>query len=218
MDDNSGFNDWGWSASNCKMCKKQTEVVKGEFMKRWITILTFLIIMMLRSVTALAGDIPESLLYSDDAQIFFGEVLAYHPDKENPDIEVSPAAVIKGKVKEGTKQVYDRPNPMGDFHIQVGKVYLFTYYDDVNDTDIFEVTTYNTRTLKLKHVEGSMWERFEKYLNDGEYGEAKIEGMMPYTADIIRGSIGAVICGGVIGLVVIYKKKKQKQVCNKGGI
>ncbi len=176
-------------------------------MKKWITILTFLIIMMLRSVTALAGDIPESLLYSDDAQIFFGEVLAYHPDKENPDIEVSPVAVIKGKVKEGTKQVYYRPNPMGNFHIQVGKVYLFTYYDDANDTDIFEVTTYNTRTLKLKHVEGSMWERFEKYLNDGEYGEAKIEGMLPYRVDIIHGVVGMVVCFGIIGIVV-WKRRR----------
>ena len=178
-------------------------------MKKFIAILTFLIIMLSSSISAFAGDIPESLLFSDEAQIFFGEVLAYHPNKENPDIDVSPVAAIKGNVKEGTKQVYYHPNTMGDFKIQVGKVYLFTYYDDANYTNIFEVTTYNTKTLKLKHVEGAMWERFEKYLNDGEYGEAKIEGMMPYRVDMIRGIVCVVICAGVIGIVVAYKKNKK---------
>lgn len=100
---------------------------------------------------------------------------------------------------------------MGGFDIHEGKVYLFTYYENTNYVDIFEVTTYDTRTLKLKHVEGSMWERFEKYINQGKYGTAKVEGMLPYRIDIIRGSFGLVICVGFIGKVVAYKKKKVKK-------
>ncbi len=176
-------------------------------MKKIVAILTLILVLISSSTTALAGDIPESLLYSENAQLFFGEVLAYHPDKEKPDISVSPVAVIKGNVKEGSKQIYYRPNTIGDFNIQVGKVYLFTYYDDANYTDIFEVTTYDTKTLKLKNVEGDMWIRFEKYINDGEYGEAKVEGMLPYTVDIIHGSVGVAACAIIIGSVVIYKKK-----------
>ena len=179
-------------------------------MKKIIAILTFVIIMISSSIIALAGDIPESLMYDENAQIFFGEVLTYHPNKEIPSISVSPVAAIKGKVKEGTKQNYNNPHSMGGFDIHEGKVYLFTYYENTNYIDIFEVTTYDTRTLKLKHVEGSMWERFEQYINQGKYGEAKVEGMMPYTADIIHGTIGAVTCIGIIGAVVIYKKKKCK--------
>ena len=71
-------------------------------MKRLIALVAVLIcMMMILPLTAFAGDIPESLLYEEGAQLFFGEVLSYHPDKENPDIEVSPVVGIKGNVKEG---------------------------------------------------------------------------------------------------------------------
>lgn len=176
-------------------------------MKKIAAILTLIIVLIANSITALAGDIPESLLIDESAQLFFGEVLSYHPNKETPSMSVSPVAAIKGNVKEGTKQNYNNPNPMGGFNIQEGKVYLFTYYENTDYIHIFEVTTYDTRTLKLKHVEGSMWERFEKYINEGKYGEAKVEGIMPYTVDIIHGAIGAVVCVMIIGSIVIYKKK-----------
>lgn len=52
-------------------------------MKRLIALAAVLICMvMILPLTAFAGDIPESLLYEEGAQIFFGEVLAYHPNKE----------------------------------------------------------------------------------------------------------------------------------------
>ena len=178
-------------------------------MKRMIALLAVLTCMvMILPLTAFAGDIPESLLYEEGAQIFFGEVLSYHPDKKNPDIEVSPVVGIKGNVKEGSKQTYNNPNPIGNFKVHVGKVYLFTYYDEANSTDVFEVTTYDTRTLKLKHVEGSMWDRFEKYLNDGEYGEARIEGMMPYWVDVVRGTIVVVVITVIFGMFFRWKKRK----------
>lgn len=179
-------------------------------MKKFIALLTFVIIMISSSITALAGDIPESLLHDENVQIFFGEVLTYHPNKENPSMSVSPVTAIKGNVKEGTKQNYNNPHSMGGFDIREGKVYLFTYYENTNYIDVFEVTTYDTRTLKLKHVEGSMWERFEKYINQGKYGEAKVEGMLPYRIDIIQGTIGAVVCVGIISTIVTYKRKRHK--------
>lgn len=172
-------------------------------MKKKLMISLIVIVMILSSMTALAGDIPESMLHDENAQIFFGEVLAYHPKKENPSISVSPIAAIKGNVKVGTKQNYNNPNSMGDFRIREGKVYLFTYYENTNYIDIFEVTTYDTRTLKLKHVEGAMWERFENYINEGKYGEARVEGMLPYTVDIIRGTVLAAVC---VGVSVIFRR------------
>lgn len=90
-------------------------------MKRLILIIAVLIcITMILPLTAFAGDIPESLLHSDNAQIFFGEVLSYDTDKENPDIEVSPVAAVKGKLIEGSKQVYNNPNPNGNFKVREG--------------------------------------------------------------------------------------------------
>ena len=178
-------------------------------MKRLIALLAVLICMvMILPLTAYAGDIPESLLYEEGAQIFFGEVLAYHPDKENPDIEVWIAAKIKGNLNEGSKQVYNNPDPVGDFQVREGKVYLFTYYESNNYIDFFEVTTYDTRTLKVRHVEGPMWDRFEQYLNEGKYGEAKIEGMMPYNADIIRYSIRVAVPAIAAAWVISRRRKK----------
>ena len=178
-------------------------------MKRLIALVAVLICMvMILPLTAFAGDIPESLLYEEGAQIFFGEVLSYHPDKKNPDIEVSPVVGIKGNVKEGSKQTYNNPNPIGGFKVHVGKVYLFTYYEGDNYIDFFDVTTYNTKTLKVRHVDGPMWERFEQYLNEGKYGEAKIEGAMPYMADIFRWSIRAAAPALAAAWVISRRRKK----------
>ena len=182
-------------------------------MKRLIVLLAALICMtMILPLTALAGDIPESLLYEEGAQIFFGEVLSHHPDKEKPSIEVSPVAGIKGNVKEGSKQTYNNPNPIGGFKVRVGKVYLFTYYEGDNYIDFFEVTTYNTKTLKVRHVEGSMWDRFEQYLNEGKYGEAKIEGMIPYNADLIRFAIR--VAAPAIAAAWVISRRRKKLLAN----
>lgn len=144
-------------------------------MKKIISILSLVAIMLSMSITAFAGSIPEDLLYEDFAQIFFAEVIYYHPDKEKPDIEFSPVKKIKGDVKLGTKQIAYNFNTVGDFDIKEGNVYLFTYFDENNPTDIFEVTSYDTSTLKLKNVEGDMWKRFEQYLNEGRYLAAEHE-------------------------------------------
>ncbi len=141
-------------------------------MKKLIGFICISILLLSLSVTVFAGSVPEDLLHYDGAQIFFGEVLAY---TENGSVAVSPVKKIKGDVLTGTKQNYSKANAVGDIDIKPGNVYLFTYFDENNPTDIFEVTTYDTKTLKLKNVEGDMWERFEKNLNDGEYEKAEQE-------------------------------------------
>ncbi len=142
-------------------------------MKKIICIISIMMIVLSMPMTALAGSIPEDLLHVDDAQVFFAEVLAYHPNKEYSDIELSPVKVIKGDVKTGVKLTYYNPNAVGNFMVREGNVYLFTYFDEHNPTDIFEVTSYDTSVLKLKNVSGDMWERFEEYLNNGDYEKAE---------------------------------------------
>ena len=109
-------------------------------MKKIISLISIIAIMLSMSITALAGSIPEDLLM-DQSQIFFAEVVYYHPNKEKPDIEFSPVKKIKGDVKLGTKQIAYNFNTVGDFDIKEGNVYLFTYFDENNPTDIFEVTS-----------------------------------------------------------------------------
>ncbi len=144
-------------------------------MKKIIGIVLIVIIVFSFSQIAIAGSIPEDLLHSDDAQIFFAYVSFYYPDKEKPYIQVVPTKVIKGDLHTGGMLTYGNPNVVGDFDIKPGNVYLFTYFDENNPTDIFEVTSYDTASLKLKNTEGDMWKRFEKYLNEGKYEKAQKE-------------------------------------------
>ncbi len=144
-------------------------------MKKFVGLIGIAILLFSASVTVLAGSVPEDLLHSDSAQIFFGEVIDYAPGATVPHVSVCPVKKIKGDINTGTKQVYENANAVGDIDIKPGNVYLFTYYDEYNPTDIFEVTSYDTETLKLNGVVGDMWERFEKYLNDGEYEKAEQE-------------------------------------------
>ena len=179
-------------------------------MKRLLMIAFSIILILIPTLTVFAGDIPESLLHSEDAEIFFGEVIAYHPDKENPTITVSPVAMIKGdKAKEGTLQHYYNPNTVGDFKIRLDNIYLFTYFDEVNPTDIFDVTTFDTKTLKLKNVEGDMWKRFEKYINEGKYGEVRIEGR-ENKSGLLPGIAGATALLIIVGGVCVYKNRRRK--------
>ncbi len=140
-------------------------------MKKIIILFSMVAAMLSISFTTFAGSIPEDLMHEDGAQIFFAEVLAYNG--EGASVTVRPVKKVKGDVATGTQQHYDRANPVGDFVVRPGNVYLFTYLDENNPTDIFEVTSYDTATLKIKNTDGDMWKRFEKYLHDGEYEKAE---------------------------------------------
>lgn len=131
------------------------------------------LIFMLSTVTVSAGSVPEDLLSYDGALVFFGEIISYNPHNENPEIEVSPVKIIKGEMITGSKDVFYNPTPVGDIEISPANVYLFTYFDVNNPTYIFDVTSYDTKTLKLINTTGDMWDRFEQYLNEGKYEEAE---------------------------------------------
>ena len=97
---------------------------------------SLLFCMILISSNSFAGSIPEDLLHSDEAHIFFGEVVAYNADK---DIEVFITEKIKGPITERTGRIYYNPNTVGDFKVKEGKKYLFTYFDKNNPTDILKL-------------------------------------------------------------------------------
>jgi len=172
-------------------------------MKKLIGFINVTILLLSLSVTVFAGSMPEDLLHYDGAHIFFGEVLSY---TENGDVAVSPVKKIKGDIKTGTKQTYSNANAIGDINVNPGNVYLITYFDENNPTDIFEVTSYDTKTLKLKNVEGDMWERFEQYLNDGKYEKAEQE-------RIDKSNAALTIEGEEISLTTLLEVDKDK--CDK---
>lgn len=142
-------------------------------MKKLVGFASIMAIILLTTITALAGSIPEDLLHEDGAQIFFAEVLSY--SGENSTVTVCPVKKVKGEVATGTQQHYDRANTVGNFEVKEGNVYLLTYFDENNPTEIFEVTSYDTSILKIKNTTGDMWKRFEEYLNEGKYEKAEQE-------------------------------------------
>ena len=168
-------------------------------MKKTLLIILALLSFLMFSITVFAGDVPEGLLSNDNAQVFFGEVLNYNDNT----VTVCPRVKIKGDVLTGTKQIYDKPCPVGNFKVIAGNVYLFTYFDENNETYIFEVTSYDTATLKLKGIQGDMWERFQKYLNDGEYEKAEQERIDKINATLTEE-------GDEISLTALLGAKKEK--------
>ena len=59
-------------------------------MKRLSCIIFIVVILLSMSVSTFAGSIPEDLLHSDNAQIFFGKVVSFEPNGEIPYVEVIP--------------------------------------------------------------------------------------------------------------------------------
>lgn len=144
-------------------------------MKKMIGFIGIIAIILSMTLMAFAGSITEDLMNYDGAKIFFAEIVSYDTDGETMKLSYSATRKVKGDVVIGEIEEAYRPGFVGDFAAEVGKEYLFIYLDENNDTYIFEVTSTDTATLKLKNVTGDMWERLEKNLNDGKYEETEQE-------------------------------------------
>ena len=72
-----------------------------------------------------------------------------------------------------------------------------------NEKEIYRIK------LKLRYYSDK---RFEQYLNEGKYGEAKIEGMMPYNADLIRFAIR--VAAPAIAAAWVISRRRKKLLAN----
>ncbi len=152
-------------------------------MKRFLSGVVILFLLLGGVFTVSATDVPESLLHSDSAQIFFAEVVDYKPIAKTPNVPyvvLRPVKVIKGDVslQYDWDLTYFCPDPMGDFRVKKGKVYLIaTTSDSGRYTAMYRATSYDTATLDLIDIEDGMGgiERFEHYLKGGKYEEAEAE-------------------------------------------
>lgn len=134
----------------------------------------FIALMLLHSTTALAGDVPESLLNSDNALVFFGEVVSY--DETKSTVTVLPTQKIKGNVEIEIEQTYSKVVFVGEFSPKEEEIYLMTYYDKNNPLYVFQITTTDTKTLKIKGIESNgMMQRLQTKLNDGAYEQKEEE-------------------------------------------
>ena len=138
-------------------------------MKKTISFIIMLIICFIYGITVIAGDIPESLLRENQSKVFFAKIISY--DKKGKEIEVKVTKKIKGDVEVGNIAKYKtyRSHCCEPY---LGDIFLMTY--SYGSLDIYRTTTTDTKTLVIQDIyrDGSMsnlTERFEKYLNDGEY-------------------------------------------------
>ena len=159
--------------------KYQAIEMRRKQVKRLIYLISLISILSVLSVpiACLAGDVPEALQASATAQVYFGEVIAV----EESSITTKQVAPIKGDFEEGAELVYT------DFSFtidpQVGEVYLCGYLDENNPLYLWEVTSYDPKTLKIKQTD-NMSKRMETYLNAGDFDIIVPEAVeVPQTVD-----------------------------------
>ncbi|MEG1501497.1 MAG: hypothetical protein RR396_06020, partial [Clostridiales bacterium] len=147
-------------------------------------LLCVLSIFILFSTTTLcyAGDIPESLLSNDSAQVFFGEIKSVSGDS----ITVFQRQNIKGEFLEGRQQTYAAFSFAGSPII--GKTYLCGFYDEINPLHLWEVDSLETKDLKIKSKD-DMSKRMQKYLNDGKFEEKEKERLSEIAANQDHSSV-----------------------------
>lgn len=145
-------------------------------MKKISFLVIIIALMTLFASICYAGSVPEDILSSDHARLYFGEILDYHEKTQTA--VVIPTKNIKGDIVIGSKQSLENCIPVGtkDNIPKKGEVCLIAYYDEVNPNYIFKTTSDNLPTLKIKNIEGmDMFERLQEYINDGSYTKAESE-------------------------------------------
>ena len=127
-----------------------------------------LVILLLTSTICLAGDVPEGLLMNNTAEVYFGEIKSI----EQNTITVIQKQPIKGLFEEGSERTYSdfafTGNPT------VGETYLCGFYDEYNPLYMWEVTSFEPKTLQIKTTD-NMSMRMQEYLNTGKFEEKEQE-------------------------------------------
>lgn len=133
-------------------------------MKKLFYCMTSFFLLFSMAFVCYAGDIPESLLSDDHAQVYFGEIKCVDGDR----VTVIQRQNIKGEFTKDREIIYSEfiytVNP------EVGKQYLCGFLNDDNPVYLWEVTGFDINTLKIMH-DDNMSQRMQDYLNNGDFTE-----------------------------------------------
>ncbi|MGN1060063.1 MAG: hypothetical protein ACI4QW_06495 [Clostridia bacterium] len=135
-------------------------------MKKLLSMQMALIVFLLAALLCYAGDVPEGLLANDSAQVYFGEIQAISGES----ITVIQKKNIKGEFEQD--KAYTYPNQGLPNFVTVGQIYLCGYYDEHNPLYVWEVSSLDTKTLKIRSTD-DMSKRLEQYLHEGQFDEAE---------------------------------------------
>ena len=150
-------------------------------MKKLVSLLGVIAILLTMSVSVFAGDVPESLLGEDGAKVFIGRVenvklkgdITLSSQAEIDTIDVIPTVKIKGEVEIGKIETYKRYH--GNLILEKGKEYLFGYLDE-NNLSIYEIKSRDDKNIKLVNSDKyDIVQRIEDYLNEGAFAIAEQE-------------------------------------------
>ncbi|MBR2472110.1 MAG: hypothetical protein IKB55_05450 [Clostridia bacterium] len=183
-------------------------------------IICLILILLIVSVTAFAGSIPEDLLSQEDSKLFVGKVQEYTiletpnaPYFDIGSITVVPTEKIKGDVEIGKAQTYNRCS--SEVKPVLDTEYLFAYFDEINFY-LYEIKERNGNKFSLKNSRFPMVKRLEDNLNNGIYAEAEKErietavaAQLPQENPKPDTNFGWWVVGGaaVIGAVIIAAYK-----------
>ena len=150
-------------------------------MKKLVSLLGVIAILLTMSVSVFAGDVPESLLSEDGAKVFIGIVenvklkgdISLSSKAEIDTIDVIPTVKIKGEVEIGKTETYTRYDSV--LMLEKGKEYLFGYLDE-NNLSIYEIKSRDDKNIKLVNSDKyDIVQRLEDYLNEGTFAMAEQE-------------------------------------------
>lgn len=150
-------------------------------MKKLISILSIVVIILSMSVSVFAGDVPESLLSEDGAKLFIGRVenvklngdITLSSKAEIDTIDVIPTVKIKGEVELNKQETYTSYH--GNLILEKGKEYLFGYLGE-NNLSIYEIKSNDDKNIKLVDSEKyDIVQRLEDYINEGAFARAEQE-------------------------------------------
>ena len=139
-------------------------------MKKIISLLGIIVIMLSMTLTAFAGDVPEALGYEDDAQIFIGTLKEFEIDNSNgskvQNVQVIPTRKIKGEVPVNELQTYALCY-FGKVTPEKDTEYLFGWFRD-DSVYVYAIESYDEKDIKLK-ITDEFAERIQDSLENGIY-------------------------------------------------
>lgn len=145
-------------------------------MKKIISLIGIVAIMLSMTLTAFAGDVPEALGYEDDAQIFIGTLKDFEIDDSSSievlNAQVLPTRKIKGEVPINELQTYELCY-FGKVIPEKDTEYLFGWLAD-NSVWVYAIESYDEKDIKLQ-ITDEFAERIQDSLENGVYARLEQE-------------------------------------------
>lgn len=139
-------------------------------MKKLVGLIGVIAIVLTMSVSVFAGDIVSPLMTQDNAQVYFGEVKELTDDT----VTIIQKKNIKGEFKQDIEYEYERKDFTTREELEIGKVYLCAVSETRDNLMIWEITSTDTKTLKVLGDHTFAGE-MQQYINEGMFEKAEQE-------------------------------------------